>query len=176
VRLGALAACALAAALAWTGRADAHLVPDPQYVPSGSASTIRLAGPNERRQPMTGLTVTVPDGVRIVHAHRAPGWTPRVDGSTATWTGGPLEYLADATFRLHLDVSADPGSVTLETHQLYPGGARVTWPVRLTIVPGENTPSAQLGWALAVGAAGLLVTVAVVLLAWRRRTQTLQEQ
>ena len=152
------------------------MVPNPQFVPSGSVSRVALEGPNERRQPMTGLAVTVPDGIRIVHAHPGSGWTPRVEGATATWTGGSLEYLAEERYVLHLDVSADPGSVTLETHQLYSGGERVTWPVTLTVVPGEGSPSSQLTWALVAGLGGLAVTLLIAVLAWRRRTGTLQEQ
>ena len=170
VRPAALAACAVAAVLTWCGAAGAHLIPEPQFVTTGSVSTLSLAGPNERREPMTGLAVTLPSGLRIVRAHSSGGWTATVDGSTATWRGGALPYFVEAMFVLEVDVATPPGQVTFETAQLYEGGERVTWPVTLTVLPGADEGAAQnLGWALAVGVVGLAVIAGVAVLAWRRR-------
>lgn len=177
MRPAAPAACALAAALTLSGAAAAHLVPEPQFLRSGEPSTLRLTGPNERPRPMTGLEVTLPSGILVERARPAPGWTPAVDGASVTWRGGPLAYLAEATFELDVDVTAAPGQVTFETAQLYRDGGRVTWPVTLTVVPGDGSQEQNLGWALAVGAVGLLVTAGLALLGWRRRrTRTLQER
>jgi hypothetical protein len=175
VRVAAVAACGLAAALAWSGAAAGHVVPDPQFVTSGSVARLDLAVPNERREAMTGLSVTVPDGLRIVSARGTDGWAPVVEGATATWHGGPLEHLDLETFVLEVDVAASPGILTFDSVQLYPGGETVSWPVTLTVVPGDE-PSQNLGWALAAGVAGVVVTMGVALLAWRRRTETLQER
>ena len=71
-------------------------------------------------------------------ARPAAGWTATVDGSTATWQGGPLAHLAIETFRLELDVSSNPGLATLDTVQLYPSGATVKRPATLTVVPGAR--------------------------------------
>jgi hypothetical protein len=177
VRPAALAACAVAAVLTWCGAAGAHLIPEPQFVTTGSVSTLSLAGPNERREPMTGLAVTLPDGLRIVRAHSSDDWAATIDGSTATWRGGPLPYFVDATFVLEIDVVAPPGQLTFETTQLYEGGERVTWPVTLTVLPSaDDGPAENLGWALAAGVVGLAVIAGLAALAWRRRTRTLQER
>lgn len=170
VRPAARTACALVAALTWCGAGGAHLIPEPQFVTTGSVSTLSLAGPNERREPMTGLAVTLPGGLRIVRALSSDAWSATVDGSTATWRGGPLPYFVEASFVLEVDVTAPPGQVTFETVQLYGGGERVTWPVTLTVLPGaDDAPAENLGWALAAGVAGLAVTAGLALLAWRRR-------
>jgi hypothetical protein len=168
VRAATLVTCVSAAALACCGAASAHLIPDPQFVATGGVSMLHLTGPNERQEPMTGLAVSVPSGLRIVRALPSAGWTPSVEGSTATWRGGPLAYWVEGTFTLELDVTLPPGQVTFETYQLYASDERVTWPVTLTIVPGDE-PSQNLGRALAAGVVGLVVTVGLVLLAWRRR-------
>jgi opacity protein-like surface antigen len=172
-----VAACTLAAALTWPVAASAHVVPQPQFLSTGELSTMSLTGPNERDEPMTGLVVTVPAGVAIVRAHTTDGWTASVEGSTATWNGGPLAPAAEETFALDLDVSSPPGTVRVETTQLYPGGTTVSWPISLTILPSTgDEPSQNLGWALAAGVAGLVVTAGLAALAWRRRTRTLQER
>ena len=120
-----------------SGEASAHVVPVPQLLPTG-IRTVSFAVPNERAETMSGVTIGVPAGFRILHARPAAGWTATVDGSTATWQGGPLAHLAIETFRLELDVSSNPGLATLDTVQLYPSGATVKRPATLTVVPGAR--------------------------------------
>ena len=164
VRSTALALCALAVALVTSGGASAHVVPVPQFLPTG-VRTVSFAVPNERREPMSGLTIDVPAGFRIVRAHPTAGWTATVDGSTSTWRGGPLAHLALETFRLDVDVTSRPGPVTLDTMQLYPSGKTVSWPATLTVVPGQDDEQSRqtAGWALIAAIAGVgLVVVAGV--------------
>ena len=138
VRPAALAVCSVVVALVAPSAASGHVVPVPQFLASGSVATVSFAVPNERPEPMTGVIVTVPAGFRIVRAHPSPGWTETVDGSTATWQGGPLAHLTVETFRLEIDVSAPPGTAMLNTRELYPSGATVDWPATLTVVPGQD--------------------------------------
>ena len=149
-------------------------MPVPQFVPSGAVTTLSLAVPNERPAPMTGLVVTVPDGFHIVKAQPVAGWSAEVDGSTATWSGGPLSHLAIETFLLVVDVSASPGVEPLGTRQLYERGESVSWPAALTVIPGNGQgedDSSGGGVVLLVVLAilGLVVASGVALLAWRRR-------
>lgn len=177
VRPAALAACALAAAHVWCGTALAHVLPQPQFVVAGGVSTLSLAGPNERDAQMTGLSVTVPEGLRIVAARDVGAWRATVDERSAIWTGGSLAPMAEASFELELDVSAEPGTLVLETTQLYPDGQAVPWPVSVTVLPAPGeAPGQNLGWALAAGGAGLVVTAGLAVLAWRRRSRSLQER
>lgn len=175
MRHALLAACAALVTLAAAGPASAHVVPQPQFLASGETGTLTLAGPNERDETMTGLSVTVPEGLLILGAEDTGDWTATVDGRTAIWTGGTLEPMVEASFELELDVLAEPGTLTLATTQLYPDGGTVDWPVSLTIVPGAGGGDQNLGWALVAATVGLVVTVGVVFLLWRRRTGTLQE-
>jgi hypothetical protein len=124
---------------------------------------------------MSGVTVSVPAGVRIVGTHPTAGWTAMLDGSTATWQGGPLAHLTVETFRLDVDVSARPGPVTLITRELYPSGATVTWPATMTVVPGSDDgqlESVGWGWVAAVAGVGLIFITGLAVLAWRRRANS----
>ena len=146
------------------------MVPVPQFLRTG-VRTVSFAVPNERPEPMSGVTISVPAGFRIVQAGPTAGWAATVDGSTSTWRGGPLAHLAIETFRLDVDVTSDPGLVTLDTMQLYPSGATVDWPATLTVVPGPDDEQSQnVGKALiaAIVGVGLVVIAGVALLAWRR--------
>jgi uncharacterized protein YcnI len=166
----AISVCsALVGALLWAGAAAAHVVATPAYLASGSAESITFDAPNERDDPMTEFLVTVPAGLEIEHAHVVEGWHETVDGSTATWTGGALAPRATAAFGVTLKADREPGVVDLPAEQRYPDGGVVSWPVDFTILPAEETPSQNLALAGVVGLIGVLVVVAVAMLAWRRR-------
>ena len=156
-------------AVADASDASAHVVPVPQFLTRGMVTTVSFAVPNERPERMSGVTISVPGGFRIVRAHPTAGWSATVDGSTSTWRGGPLAHLTVETFRLDVDVTASPGLATLDTFQLYPSGATVNWPATLTVVPGAEDESDQnVGWILAAGIPGLVVIAGVALLVLRR--------
>ena len=146
-------------------------MPVPQSFRTGLVTTLDFAVPNERPEPMSGMTISVPAGFRVVQAHPTAGWSATVEGSTSTWRGGPLAHLAIETFRLDVDVTSDPGPVTLDTVQLYPSGTTVHWPATLTVVPGPAGEQSQsFGWGLiaALVGVGLVVISGVALLARRR--------
>ncbi len=138
----------------------------------GESSTLELRGPNERDAPMTGFSVSVPNGLEILHAHPVDGWEEAIEGQTATWNGGSLAANSEETFGIELEASVEPGVVQLEAEQLYRTGDAVRWPVSLTVIPGSDTPSQNLGLAAVVGLIGLLAVAAVVVLAWRRRAES----
>jgi hypothetical protein len=170
-------AASLLAALALAAPAGAHVIASPSFLSSGSTETIELSAPNERDAPMTSFAVTVPPGLEIVSAEETEGWTGSVDGQTATWAGASLPAKLSATFGLRVEATGEPGSVELATEQRYADG-EVRWPVALTIVPGDEPEDAG-GSALVVGVIvgiGVLVTAAVGVLAWRRRSGSLQER
>jgi uncharacterized protein YcnI len=156
-------------ALVFAGTASAHVIAMPTYVASGSSQAIIFSGPNERKRPMTSFALTAPAGVEIVHAHPIDGWTEVSTKSTATWTGGSLAPRADIPFRVTLKATADPGVLQVKADQRYPDGGIVSWPVAITILPPKASPSQNLALAGVVGLLGILVLVAVGMLAWRRR-------
>ena len=166
----AISVCsALVGALLWAATASAHVVAMPAYLASGSAESITFDAPNERDDPMTAFSVTVPAGLEIEHAHVVAGWTEQVEGSRATWTGGSLASRATADFGMTLRAGGDPGLVEIQAEQRYPDGGVVPWPVDFTITPAAETPTQNLAHAGVVGLIGVLVVVAVAMLAWRRR-------
>jgi uncharacterized protein YcnI len=163
--------------LAAAGTGSAHVIATPTFLPSGSSESITFSGPNERDDPMTAFSLTVPDGLEIEHAHEIELWDESVDGSTATWLGGPLAPGEEIGFGMTLKADVEPGVVELQADQRYPDGSVVSWPVALTITPATESPSQNLALAAIVALIGVLAVVAIAMLAWRRRTSSaLQEK
>jgi uncharacterized protein YcnI len=168
-----------ALALLLAAPAAAHVTVEPPFLYAQGTQRLALSAPNERNAPMTGFSATVPDGVRVVHAHPASGWESEVTGSTATWLGGSVEPGEEATFELELEAFAQPGPVEIEAVQQYPDDTVVPWRVALTLVPGSVVESGVARWQVAifVAALGLLVLATIVFAARRRRRRrSLQEE
>ena len=163
-------AISVCSALFLAGTASAHVIATPTYVASGSSQSIEFSGPNERTKPMTAFSLSVPAGLEIEHAHPVDGWTEESTASTATWTGGSLAPREDIPFRVALKAIADPGVLQVQAKQRYPDGGIVSWPVAITVLPAKASPSQNLALAGVVGLIGVLVVVAVAMLAWRRRS------
>ena len=157
-------------ALFFAGTASAHVIAMPTYVASGSSQAIVFSGPNERKRPMTSFAVTVPAGLEIAHTHPVDGWTEESSPTRATWTGGSLAPRADIPFRVTLKATADPGVLQVKAEQGYADGGIVSWPIALTVLPPKASPSQNLALAGVVGLIGVLLVVAVAMLAWRRRS------
>jgi uncharacterized protein involved in exopolysaccharide biosynthesis len=75
-----------------------------------------------------------------------------------------------------LKANAKPGLIELRTEQRYADHGIVEWPVVLTITPAAESPSQNLALAGVVGLIGVLVVVAIAMLAWRRKARPLQEK
>jgi hypothetical protein len=163
-------AISVCSALVIAGTASAHVVATPTFLPSGSSESITFTGPNERDDPMTAFTLTVPSGLEIEHAHEVDGWDETVEGSTATWLGGPLAPEAEVGFGMTLKADAEPGVAELRAQQRYADGRTVSWPVTLTITPATESPSQNLALAGVVALIGVLAVVAIAMLVWRRRS------
>ena len=156
------------ASLVVVGNATAHVYATPSFIPGGKASTLSLSVPNEREVPMTGVTVTVPEGFKVLKALPVGGWRTEVTNTVATWSGSGLPARGLANITLDVEARATPGDVELLAKETYPDGGIVQWPVNLTVVPGAE-PAQNLGPALIAGVLGLVaLTVVVVLLVKRR--------
>jgi hypothetical protein len=59
--------------------------------------------------------------------------------------------------------------VQLDAKQLYDDGNVVSWPVQITVLPAAESPRQNLALAGVVALIGLLMVVAIAMLAWRRR-------
>jgi uncharacterized protein YcnI len=170
-----LLAVAATASLLLVSNAAAHVYATPSFVPGGKTSTLSLSVPNEREVPMTGVTITVPDGFQVLKALPAGGWDADVTKSAATWRGSGLPARGLANLTLDVKARTSPGDVEFLAKETYPDGGIVQWPINLTVVPGAE-PSQNLGIALVVGLLGLLVVTAVVVVFWQRRLRSLQEK
>ena len=174
MRRALLGTCGAGAALLLAAPASAHVTVTPSFVAARDTQELVFSAPNERSAPMTGFSVSVPDGFRIVEAGHQPTWHPVVLGPRVTWSGGSLPAGQEAEFTVELRGPSTPGAVELEGQQLYASGAVVRWPVGFTVIPGSQ-PSQHLGLAAVVAVGGLFVTVLVVLVTRRRRARSLPE-
>ena len=164
-----------AGALVLAAPATAHVTVAPAFIAAYDTQKLVFAAPNERDTPMTGFSVTVPEGFEIVDAGHQTDWHPVVLGSKVTWSGGSLPAGEEATFTLALKGPASPGAVQLSGDQLYASGDVVHWPVAFTVVLGTK-PSEHLGLAAIVAGGGLVFTVLFVVVAWRRRATIMREK
>jgi uncharacterized protein YcnI len=162
------------AALMVAAPASAHVTVKPGFIAADDEQQLVFSAPNERQAPMTGFSVLVPKGFRIVEAGHQATWHPVVLGSKVTWSGGSLPAGQKAKFTVDLRGPSTPGAVELDGQQLYASGAVVRWPVAFTVIPGTQ-PSQHLGLAAVVAVAGLLVTALFVLVTWRRRVRSRPE-
>jgi hypothetical protein len=165
-----LAISVCSALLLFAGGASAHVIATPSYVASKGSETFEFSGPNERKKPMTTFTVTAPAGLEITHVHPVDGWDEGFSAAKATWTGGSLAPRADTAFRLTVRATADPGVLQMKADQGYADGGIVSWLVPITVLPPASSPGQNLALAGVVGLIGVLLVVAVAMLAWRRRS------
>jgi uncharacterized protein YcnI len=163
-------AISVCSALVFVGGASAHVISTPTYVASKGTETFEFSGPNEREKPMTTFTITAPAGLEITHAHPVDGWDEHVSATTASWTGGSLAPRADIPFRVTVKATADPGTLQMKADQGYADGGVVSWQDPITVLPPAASPSQNLALAGVVGLIGVLLVVAVAMLALRRRT------
>ena len=118
---------------------------------------------------MTEFTVTAPPGLAIEHAHPVDGLDRSVEGATATWTGGSLAARSDGDVRGDPEGGREPGLVELRTRAALRRRRRRHVARALTVMPAAESPSQNLALAGVVGLIGVLVVVAIAMLAWRRR-------
>ena len=169
----------LAVALLLAPAAAAHVTLSPAFVEAGVGSTIRFDTPNEREGHVTtALRLEAPAGVELEAVAAPPGWQLTLDDGVATWTGGRIEGTDVVSFPLEITARTEPGNQTFRAVQRYDDGESVEWDAALTVVPatGADAPSQQLGRAVAAGAVGLAVIAISLLILWRIRRRSLQEQ
>ena len=165
-------AISVCSALVFAGTARAHVVISPGFVVDGETATLSFSAPNERKVPMTGITVNLPSGVAAVSAKDAPPWRAQTSPGTVTWSGGRLPPGTATTFALDVAADAEPGTANLVAEMTYPDGESVQWPLSLTVLPPEEGGSQHLGLALVAGIFGLLGVTGAVLLLGRRRSRS----
>ena len=165
----------LAAALAYPPAAAAHVEMTPGRVAPSSFTLFTVLSPNESEQPLTGLRLQIPNGMRVEGAADTPGFTTRpiFDSrhrlSMLSWTGGAVAPDGLALFRFSAGVGSTQGTLRLDAVQTFADGSTKAWKTAEIAVASESrsdTTARTLGiagiaiGAVALGGAGLL---------WRRR-------
>jgi uncharacterized protein YcnI len=149
----------------------AHVTVLPTYLEDGQRSTLVFAAPNERPpHAVTRLTVTVPTGIALAAASPPEGWTLRIVGGSATWSGGRTAPREIGVFRLGATTEIAPTAVSLVAVQRYDDGGTVRWTIPFTILPASHPPKEHLWPALIAGAVGLVaIAGGLTFLRLRRR-------
>jgi uncharacterized protein YcnI len=145
----------LVCVLVIAGQAIAHAVVYPPEAPTGAYQKYVLRVPNERGFPTSEVSITFPDGVRVISFDEVPGWTletTSMDGgatfATATWAGTlPVGRFVEFAF---IGVNpAEPTVLEWDVIQTYADGTAVPWtgPVDSSTPASTTSVVAQLGAA-----------------------------
>ena len=166
-------------ALALPTAARAHVTLSPAFLEFGTEATILFETPNERAgRATTSLSLEAPAGIELAEADPPTDWELDVTDGVATWTGGRIENEDVVSFPLDVTARTEAGLQAFRAVQGYDDGEVVRWEATLTVLPagGDETPSQQLGRALAAGAVGLAVIGLSLLVLWHVRRRSLQER
>jgi uncharacterized protein YcnI len=170
-------AVALAAAvlLVFPAAASAHVEMSPDRVEPGSFTLFTVMSPNEAEQPLTGLRLTIPEGMEVDGAASTPGFTTQVvrDQShhivAISWQGGSVEPEDLALFRFSASVGSDEGTIHLVGVQTFADGSTKVWKSPEVDVEAESSGSSDSTSRVLAGAAIGLAAVALAANFRRRR-------
>jgi uncharacterized protein YcnI len=168
-------ALAAAALLAFPAAASAHVEMSPDRVDPGSFTLYTVLSPNEGEQPLTGLRLTVPDGMEVDGAAATPGFTTQLvrDQShrivAISWQGGSLAPEDLGLFRF----SASVGSSSTTLHpvgvQTFADGTTKVWKTPVVEVAKEASGSSNDTTSRGLAAAALGLAAAALAVGFRRR-------
>jgi uncharacterized protein YcnI len=168
----ALAAVVL---LAFPATAAAHVEMSPDRVDPGSFTLYTVLSPNESEQPLTGLRLTIPEGMEVDGAASTPGFTTQVvrDQShhivAISWQGGSVQPDDLALFRFSASVGSDKGTIHLVGVQTFADGSTKVWNTPEVDVEAESSGSSDTTSRVLAGAAIGLAAVAFAASVRRRR-------
>jgi uncharacterized protein YcnI len=173
---------AAAVLLALPAAASAHVEMSPDRVDPGSFTLYTVLSPNESEQPLTGLRLTVPDGMEIDAAAATPGFKTQLvrDQShrivAISWQGGAVAPEDLALFRFSASVGATTTTLHLVGVQTFADGTTKIWKTPAVEVASESGGSGSdtagrgiAAAALGLGAAALGLGAAALAVSLRRR-------
>jgi uncharacterized protein YcnI len=166
----------LAVMLALPGSAQAHVRLTPATATPGSDALFTITSPNESKQPLTGLRLTVPAQLLVEGAADTAGFTTDVvrdqagRAVTLSWQGGSVPAGGLALFQFSATMPDHPQTIHLTAVQTFADGSTRLWHSPLIEVadpPSSSDTTARLlaGFGVALGAAA----VAIALVEMRRR-------
>jgi uncharacterized protein YcnI len=168
-------ALAAAALLAFPAAASAHVEMSPDRVDPGSFTLYTVLSPNESEQALTGLRLTVPDGMEVDGAASTPGFSTQLvrDQShrivAISWQGGSIAPEDLALFRFSASVGSSDTTLHLVGVQTFADGTTKVWKTPVVEVAKESVGSSgdTAGRGLSVAALGL--AAAALAISFRRR-------
>jgi uncharacterized protein YcnI len=172
LRALALAAVAL---LAFPAAASAHVEMSPDRVDPGSFTLYTVLSPNESEQPLTGLRLTVPDGMEVDGAAATPGFTTQLvrDQShrvvAISWQGGAVAADDLALFRFSASVGSNETTLHLVGLQTFADGSTKVWKTPVVEVAKESAGSSSDTTGRGLSAAALGLAAAALAVSFRRR-------
>jgi MYXO-CTERM domain-containing protein len=168
----ALAAVVL---LAFPATAAAHVEMSPDRVDPGSFTLFTVLSPNESEQPLTGLRLTIPEGMEVDGAASTPGFTTQVvrDQShhivAISWQGGSVQPDDLALFRFSASVGPDEATLRLVGVQTFAGGTTKVWKTPVVDVTKSSGSSGGDTASRGLAAAALGLAAAAFAFGVRRR-------
>jgi uncharacterized protein YcnI len=131
-----VAGLALAAVIAGTSVASAHVVVSPKEVNVAAFQTFTISVPSEKKSSTIELRLLLPAGLNYVTPTVQPGWNIRVkkedpanpDRATEiAWFGGSIPAGQRDEFSFSAQVPSDATSLQWKAHQIYADGSVVSW-------------------------------------------------
>jgi uncharacterized protein YcnI len=165
-------------ALAVPAAAQAHVEISPESVEPGSFTLFTVLSPNESRQPLTGLRLTIPDDLDVDAVADSTGFTgqevrdQRHRIVALSWQGGSVAPGHLALFRFSASVPEHDATVEMTGLQTFADGSTRVWHTpRIDVAPASGSGDG-LTRGLAIAAA--VVAVAALALAVRARRPALR--
>lgn len=170
-------ALALAAAvlLVFPAAAAAHVEMSPERVDPGSFTLFTVLSPDESEQPLTGLRLTVPDGMEVDAAAATPGFTTQLvrDQShrvvAISWQGGSVAPDDLGLFHFSASVGSDEGEIHLVGVQTFADGTTKVWKTPVVEVAKESAGSGSDKGSRGLAAAALGLAAVALAVSFRRR-------
>jgi uncharacterized protein YcnI len=172
MRVLALAAVML---LGFPAAAFAHVEMSPDRVDPGSFSLFTVLSPDESEQPLTGLRLTVPDGMEVDAAADSPGFTTELvrDQShrivAISWQGGSLAPDHLGLFRFSASVASGETTLHLVGVQTFADGSTKVWKTPVVEVANESGGSSSDNASRGIAAAALGLGAVALAIGFRRR-------
>ena len=168
-------ALAAAALLVYPAAASAHVEMSPDRVDPGSFTLYTVLSPNESQQALTGLRLTVPDGMEVDGAAATPGFTTELvrDQShrvvAISWQGGSVAAEDLGLFRFSASVGSSETTLHLVGVQTFADGSTKVWKTPVVEVAKQSPGSSSDTTGRGLSAAALGLAAAALAVSFRRR-------
>jgi hypothetical protein len=163
-RRAALVAALLCLAL--PAGAAAHVQLSPDRVAPGSFTLFTVLSPNESAQPLTGLQLTIPEGLLINSVADTPGFTTKVVQDQShrvaglSWQGGNVAPTRLALFHFS-GLATGTGQLELTGIQHFADGSTRLWHSPVITVAEPETASSRDSLTLGIAVAALVLALLV---------------